>query len=168
MTPTHSPRSSERKAGSSVSPDTWEKIEFELANLQRLVDTHKSLVVKAAQTEPDDIELSALAAYLHSFYTGVENLLKQITIDIDAVRPTAERWHTDLLRMMASTTDNRPPLITEELLQKLIGYMGFRHVFRHAYPFQLKWSRMKTLVLDSESVLAEIRNACSSLRSYLN
>ncbi len=31
--------------------------------------------------------------------------------------------------------------------------MEFRHVFRHAYTFDLRWDRMKTLVLGCEETL---------------
>lgn len=32
-------------------------------------------------------------------------------------------------------------------------YMEFRHVFRHAYTFNLRWDRMKTLVLGCAETL---------------
>lgn len=144
-------------------PKTREKVEFEITQLQRLVDAHRPLLQRMATTEPDAIELSALSAYLHSFYNGIENILRQVAADVDGVRPAADRWHADLLALMAATTEDRAPLISEPLLAKLTAYMGFRHVFRHSYTFDLSWRKMHGLVLESEGVLAEIIESCRKL-----
>lgn len=144
-------------------PETQEKTELELVQLRRLVGSHQPLIVKVSVTDPDSIELSALSAFLHSFYTGIENVFKQIAIDVDHVRPSAGRWHSELLQMMAAPSPSRPAVISPDLLAKLLGYMGFRHVFRHAYTFDLKWEKMRSLVLEAEAVLQEITEACHSL-----
>ena len=144
-------------------PETQERIELEIAQIGRLVDVHRDLLLKVADTEPDSIELSALSAYLHSFYSGIENVFKQIAADIDGKRPSSDQWHADLLRSMAVPTRHRPPVISEHLLNKLLGYMAFRHVFRHAYTFDLKWRKMEVLVLESEDVLHQLHKACITL-----
>jgi len=36
--------------------------------------------------------------------------------------------------------------------------MEFRHVFRHAYIFDLRWDRMKTLVLVCEETLQPVED----------
>ncbi len=59
-------------------PETQEKVELEIAQLERLVETHRSLLRKVAHVPPDNIETSALSAYLHAFYTGLENIFKQM------------------------------------------------------------------------------------------
>ena len=38
---------------------------------------------KCPTTAPTEIELSALAALLHSFYTGVENVFKRVAMELD-------------------------------------------------------------------------------------
>src|SRR5208282_4550496 len=81
-----------------------EQVTLERGQLHRLFCIHRPLLEKCAVSPPNDIELSALAAMLHSFYNGKE-------------------------------------------------YMEFRHVFRHAYTFDLRWDRMKTLVLGCEETL---------------
>ncbi len=56
----------------------WGRLNQEVAvdreQLEHLIRTHGVLLDKCAQTEPDVIELSALAAFLHAFYTGSENI----------------------------------------------------------------------------------------------
>lgn len=100
-------------------PETEEKVEIELAQLGRLVETHRELVAKVDETSPVPFELSALAAYLHSFYTGIENVFKQIATDIDGQRPSSGRWHSDLLKLMAEPTATRRAFISYDLLELL-------------------------------------------------
>ncbi len=64
-------------------PETGEKVDLELALLQRLAETHRPLLVKVRSVEPDSIELSALSAFLHALYTGIENIFKRIALEME-------------------------------------------------------------------------------------
>lgn len=55
-------------------------VERELLN--RLLDDHRPLLEKCVRAEPNRIELSALAAMLHSFYSGVENIFKRVVVEL--------------------------------------------------------------------------------------
>jgi len=146
-----------------VWPETQEKVELEIGQLHRLVDSYRSLIAKVASTEPDSMEISALSAYLHSFYTGIENVFKQIAADVDGRQPSSRTWHSDLQALMSSPQSNRPALVCQALRAKLVDYLAFRHVFRHACTFELKWRKMRGLVSESEAVLREIESACRAL-----
>lgn len=146
-----------------------EQIAVEKELINRLIDVHRPLLSKCTSTLPDNIEISALAAMLHSFYTGIENLFKRIAIHVDGGSSRGEAWHSQLLKSMAGATQNRPAVISESLRVQLQSYLDFRHVFRHAYSFELQWSKMASLVLECEntfrlletemdSFLREIRN----------
>lgn len=134
-------------------PETRERAELELTLLRRLLDTHRSLLEKVRHSAPNDIELSALAAILHSFYTGIESIFKRIALEIDDSFPSGEFSHSNLLRQMTQSADRRPAVISEELRRRLRDYLDFRHVFRHAYTFELKWRKMSDLVLHCEETL---------------
>jgi hypothetical protein len=146
-----------------VWPETQEKVGFEIEQLHRLVDSWRGLVAKSAGAQPDSTELAALSAYLHSFYNGIENILKQIALDIDGVRLSSDSWHSDLLTLMSTPTEHRPALLSQDLGIKLDGYRGFRHVFRHAYTFNIIWEKMWDLVVECEAVLLEFEQACRAL-----
>jgi hypothetical protein len=133
-----------------VWPDVEEQVAVEQAQIAELFVAYQAAISKSSQQEPDFIELSALAAMLHSFYTGIENIFKRIALEIDGNIPSGYASHSDLLAAMARSTSNRPPVISEELRVRLSAYLSFRHVFRHAYSFQLEWDKMRDLVQQSQ------------------
>jgi len=139
-----------------VWPDTREKVDIELALLQRLLDSHRPILEKVRHAEPDTIELSALSACLHAFYTGIEGIFKRIALEIDRTIPTGDRWHSDLLMQMARPSSYRRPVISSDLCTTLTEYLEFRHVFRHAYTFDLKWNKMSGLILHCEETLKQL------------
>ena len=138
-------------------PETHEQVNLELALLRRLMDFHRPMLEKARSAELEPHELSSLAACLHSFYSGIENIFKQIARDIDGSVPSGMFSHSDLLTVMARPTSSRSAVISEELLETLDAYLDFRHVFRHAYTFDLKWRKMADLVLHCEETLDRLQ-----------
>jgi len=134
------------------------QVAFERTQLRRLIDTHRPLLEKCATAPPSEIELSALAALLHSFYNGIENIFKRMALELGERLPSSEFWHMHLLDAMAQATPQRPAVLSPELQRRLKEYMEFRHVFRHAYIFNLRWGQMKPLVLRCEETLALVEN----------
>ena len=130
-----------------------EKVALERRQLHQLLDTYRPLLDRSASGPPSNIELAALAAMLHSFYNGMENIFKRTTLELGDPMPGSEFWHKELLDSMTQATGNRKPVLSPGLQGRLKEYMEFRHMFRHAYMFNLNWDRMKSLVLDCEDTL---------------
>jgi len=122
-----------------VWPRLRKQIAVEREMLNQLIKDHRPLLEKCAESVPDRIELSALAAMLHGLYTGVENILKRVVIELDEGLPSGERWHRALLDRMTRPGPDRPPVISDALAESLTEYLAFRHFFRSAYPFVLQW-----------------------------
>lgn len=131
----------------------------EREQLRRLLATMQPVLAKCREERPTEIELSALAAMLHSFYTGIENIFKRVTVELDANPVRGESWHRELLDRMGRTGPRRPALLSVELRERLQEYLGFRHVFRHAYSFELDWEKMAPLVLNCELTLQQLEAA---------
>ena len=135
----------------------WDKVreaaKLERLQLRRLLDEYRPLVDRCAANAPSHFELAALSAMLHSFYTGVENIFKRIAVDLDGRTPRGDVWHRQLLDSMKAPGRGRPAVVSEELATNLDDYLTFRHFFRHAYTFDLRWDRMKPLVLGCEETL---------------
>ena len=131
-------------------PEVYEQINLERANIDALFTGYQDVIQKIATQPPDFIELSALATMLHSFYNGIENILKRIAAEIDHDVPAGPASHAELLVMMTHPSSQRPPVISRSMQERLSAYLSFRHVYRHAYAFQLDWKKMRELVLQSD------------------
>ena len=121
------------------------KIEFEISEIDTLLNHAAVLFQKCRVQEPDFIELSAVGSTLHSFYNGLENIFLLLRKNIDKINAKSERWHTELLDAMFKPTENRTAVLDESLRDSLSVYMGFRHFFRHAYGYHLRWDLAKPL-----------------------
>jgi len=127
-----------------------EEVGVELKQLEQLLASHRELLLRCRSATPDNVELSALAAVLHAFYTGIENIFQRVAVRIDGGKPAADTWHKELLESMATPAGSRGPVVSPSLKEQLTQYLTFRHVFRHSYTFQLRWQKMKHLVLNLE------------------
>lgn len=100
-------------------------VEFE--QLSKLIEAHRPLIDAVENTPPTDIELSALAAMLHSFYGGIENIFKRSSIELGGTLPAGASWHRDLLDSMSEPTAVRSAVISRDLCRRLEEYLKFRH-----------------------------------------
>jgi len=136
-----------------VSDKLRKQIAIELQQLNHLLDVHRPLLDQCTSEAPSEIEISALAAMLHSFYTGIENILKRIMLESGEALPSGEAWHRELLDAMTKPGSARAAVISILLRDRLRDYLRFRHVFRQAYSFNLRWDKMTTLVLGCAETL---------------
>ena len=146
-----------------MNSSKWDRFRKQQAaereQLQRLLSGIHGLLTKCRDTAPTEIELSALAATLHSFYTGVENIFKRVAVELDGEPVRGDAWHRELLMRMKTATARRPALLSEELHDTLNEYLRFRHVFRTAYSFDLDWQKMSPLVLRLEETFQKLGKA---------
>ena len=126
------------------------KIAFEISQIDELIEKSSVLLQKCILQEPDFIELNAAGAILHSYYNGLENIFLLIRKNIDKTVLSSERWHSELLKSMFAATEARRPLFEKKLYDQLVDYMGFRHFFRHAYGYHLRWDLIKPLFMNIE------------------
>lgn len=141
----------------------WDKFSKQQATereqLQRLLSGLHGLLTQCRITAPTEIELAALAALLHCFYTGVENIFKRVAVELDGDSVRGDGWHRELLLRMKTPTAYRPALLSVELYDTLNEYLRFRHVFRNAYSFDLDWQKMSPLVLRLEDTFQKLEQA---------
>ena len=136
-----------------MSHDVFDKISFELIQMHRLLYENNELIIHAGSFPPTGTERSALALMLQSFYTGIENIFNRISIEIDGGFKKTSKWHVDLLESMSSDNRKRPRVISDSLKQRLHLYLGFRHLSRSIYAYDLHWDKMRDLVADCDDIL---------------
>lgn len=89
----------------------------------------------------------------------MENIFKRVFVELDAQPVAGDSWHRELLRRMTEPGANRPALLSDELHDKLLDYLRFRHVFRNAYSFDLDWQKLSPLVLGWEATFRQLEAA---------
>jgi uncharacterized protein YutE (UPF0331/DUF86 family) len=121
-----------------------EKIEAELQNIERVL---------ADLPGPDSIErlssleLAGVAALIHNFYNGVENVFKQLVISKDLSIPQGPSWHIDLIEICVANQ-----IISHTTAEMLKKYLSFRHFFSHAYSFDVDEERIAPLLEEIKDV----------------
>lgn len=98
------------------------------------------------------LELAGVAALLHNFYNGIENIIKQVFQKESFPIPQGESWHRDLLIVAAEKN-----IICDLLMNSLKQYLAFRHYFSHAYSLELFPQRMEPLVKDADPLFKEFK-----------
>ena len=124
---------------------TKEKINLEISKIDTLVSKSSLLLTKCQHSEPDFFDLNAAGSILHSFYNGLESIFKLIHKATDNTPLTSTMWHSELFHSMFKETEKRKSVLSPDLEESLKEYLGFRHVFRHSYGYELDWERLNPL-----------------------
>lgn len=138
--------------------------------LEELCREIDPVIAKAEKAGQEDLVIYSRAAgsILHDFYTGVEKIFQEISKRLDGGLPKGERWHIELLESMAKPREARPRVISSELEERLKEYLGFRHLFRNLYGIELKWDKLKDLLLQlRETIWKEFRGTLEQFDGFL-
>lgn len=89
---------------------------------------------------------NSLAYKLHNLFSAYEDLFKMIAKFFENQMEDFTKYHTGLLkRMLIQIEGVRPNLLSESSYKILDELRGFRHVFRHAYGYELDAERVVKL-----------------------
>jgi hypothetical protein len=141
-----------------VSPELRDQIEDHRNRLRRLLEAHRDLFTRLAADQPTLIEREALGAVLHSFYMGIESIMRSIAKAFDGGMQKTEDWHRALISSMTAATPGRPALLSATTAARLRAYLDFRHRFRNLYTDVLDWELMRPLVMGVQSSLADFES----------
>ncbi len=93
-----------------------------------------------------DSHNKAIAASLHSLYSGYENIIERIIRAIDGDAPLGSQYHLALLKRSMNPVEGvRPPILSVETFQLLDELRTYRHKFRNIYLYLLSTKRIGDL-----------------------
>ena len=122
-----------------------------LASQQALIER---LLAEIAAAEVETKEkVSHLGYMLHNLYSALEDLFQEVAKTFENRVEDPQRYHRELLKRMSLEIPGvRPALLSTPTHSLLNELRGFRHVFRHAYDYELSPARLAAL---KSRVLAE-------------
>jgi hypothetical protein len=140
------------------------KVEYEISQIDLLLNETAPLLKLVFVRVPDTVETAALGLFLHSFYNGIENILKFVVKEIYGKLPSGNKWHKELLDLCFIKNKDDNILFDEKLKDILDDYLSFRHFIRNTYTFKLKWERMEDLIMN---INQNWNNIKSEITNYL-
>jgi len=114
------------------------KIRAEIENVEKVL---KVLAKHKSKKGLSELELAGVATYIHNFYNGTENILKQMLIEKGVRIDDTPFWHRELLIKSLSSG-----FIDEKMHDNLLKFLSFRHFFIHSYGFILEDKELRTLL----------------------
>jgi hypothetical protein len=142
-----------------LSETISERIQRDVMLIDQLLAAYDDLLLQVKQKPPDLVQVTALASVLHSFYNGLESIFVTIAKEVDGTVPTGDRWHRDLLEQMGEANEFRGVVLPSLILSQIQNYLAFRHYYRHAYSFFLRWEELRELVLPLTAVWSRTKSA---------
>ncbi|MBW4582593.1 MAG: hypothetical protein KME42_23735 [Tildeniella nuda ZEHNDER 1965/U140] len=140
----------------------------ELAKMQQL-----EAQMQRVQTELDadparaDLLYENFALKLHNFYTGCERIFQLISTELNGGVPSGSDWHRRLLDRMKVEREDRPAVISAAMALKLQNYLGFRHVVRSLYGYELDPQRIAELVRAYPAVCGQFEGEIQAFMTWL-
>lgn len=143
-------------------------INLEMTRLRQLKDQIQR-VRNEIQTDPAraDLFYESLALKLHNFYTGCERIFRLVATDLNGGLPTGQDWHRRLLERMSTERDGRLAVICLETAHGLQEYLGFRHVVRNVYGFELDPERLTRLLDNYPTMWSQVEADINAFLQWL-
>jgi hypothetical protein len=124
-------------------------------------------------TVPDSPEkVSHLGYLLHNLYCSLEDIFREVAQTFENQINDPKRYHRELLkRMNYEIPQIRPLILSSKSYVMLNELRGFRHIFRHAYDYELSVDRLiqlKHKIMDGwESIQQDIDNFADFINKNL-
>ena len=113
--------------------------------------------------------IESIGYQLHNLYCAFEDLFKIVAAAFENHIEDKSKYHSELIKRMTISIEGvRPLLLSHESFILLDNLRSFRHLFRHAYSYELDERKVR-IVLEDALRLKEIfhKDVKTFLDSYL-
>lgn len=126
-----------------------ERLAVLLGYFESQMDLIERIRKEVESTQPTDREKTSHLGYLlHNFYCALEELFQEVAKTFENRIEDLSRYHRELLQRMRLTIPGiRTNVLSEKSFPILDELRAFRHIFRHAYTYELDPERVHTLKL---------------------
>jgi hypothetical protein len=112
--------------------------------------------IEDRKRKTDKAAMESVGYQLHNLYCAFEDLFKIVAETFENHIQDKRKYHQELLKRMAISIEGvRPRLLSQEGFLLLDNLRSFRHLFRHAYSYELDERKLK-IVLDDAFTLRKI------------
>ncbi|NJR71566.1 MAG: hypothetical protein HC771_25445 [Synechococcales cyanobacterium CRU_2_2] len=142
----------------SLERDRLKRLEQEIQDVQQEI-----------QLDPARSHLfyESLALKLHNFYTGCERIFRLVAIELNGGVPSSSDWHKRLLDRMTIAREGRQAMLRPETARQLQEFLGFRHIVRNLYGFELDRDRIAQLVSKHPAVWLQVEQDVNEFIEWL-
>ncbi len=146
-----------------------ERIAILLGYLNNQRSTISGIFDKLKSINPLDEHKIIHSAYLlHNLYNAYEDLFQEISVCFENNIERSSGYHKNiLLRMKISIPGIRPAILSEESYNLMSELLGFRHVFRHAYNYNIEPVKLQDLQVKVIAGRELIEKDISIFEAYL-
>ena len=122
--------------------------------------------IEDRKRKKDKAAMESVGYQLHNLYCAFEDLFKIIAETFENNIQDKSKYHLELLKRMAISIEGvRPRLLSQECFLLLDNLRSFRHLFRHAYSYELDERKLKIVMDDAFSLRMIFR---SDIDAFLN
>lgn len=157
-----------KKCSSDTLRSLASDIELELVKLTRLEQDISDAKEKSRQNpQLSNLIYESIALKFHNFYTGCEHIFSLVSTDLNGGVPKGPDWHVRLLKRMSSVHEERKAVISSGTANLLNEFLGFRHVIRNIYSFDLDIERIDKLLSKYPDTWAQVEHDVSDFVTWL-
>jgi len=131
----------------------------EIEAIQEVLKDLSSLKNNLDLDKIDNTQKAAIGTFLMNFYVGVENIVKRISKEYYQTMPKGNSWHKELLNLSYAPPQGKDPIFSQNIVNRLNPYRGFRHLFVSGYGFKLRLELMTSLINNIEFLWTDIKKA---------
>lgn len=111
---------------------------------------------KIDDARPDRDFMKLLGNHVHDFYCALEDMAYHFVMAANGDVPHGSASHQLLVARAFAVPDRPHFLFQEDLREDLDALLKFRHFFRHSYPVQLDWEKLRPVADVVPALLAHV------------